>query len=629
MLRAGVRQKFKDIEHCWTDTLCIDQSSDDDKHRQIPLMGRIFGDAAAVLILLRTALGLDQAEVDRFTELLQPAVKMDEEETWQEHGQYWQSGDGRNLIVTGMRGIARLTRTAWTTRVWTLQEYILARQVVWIGTDLRPVVVLDVLFAALPDICDTLLIEECLGEEFQKIYSFFSGMANTRLRRGDRTRVMELLGNRSASIPADEVYGVMAASDVEIPSRAGMHKEDAWQLWCEEAVRKGHVRWLLMPAVLDGSAKSSSPKVNCAFPAFNGRHKASASSGLDSVSPLGATSVANGTCEVSGRWIGACKLMTKLGTVHEPTPNRIHRDITLILFAKGRWQRAYLVALVFGAGRYSERQLRLIARTLVTNFWRCRKSVCNRSEDTFKPRFSDQSQRFVWSDFMELQMSQMPPINDGIAYLAQIGRAGGQYFHAVIVLGDCIPDPGAYLDVVDMGARTNSGRCVFLVLMRPSTTPDQLKSGPSSSLGLVSGNDGSSAIWETFTFHKAAVTLPVSDDIGDTIMQLPLTRFKIGGQSCWYCGANASGTASHSARGSSTKPCRRSSARDIKRRASDETQVIRLLLKKTHLQQTIRLMRQSEVGHRGLLRLIRRKSRILSNRLGRMAARLRAVSASL
>lgn len=620
MLYAGIQQRFKGITHCWADTISIDQSSDDDKHRQIPLMGRIFGDAVAVFILQRISLGLDQADIDQCSALLQPALELHENESWQEHGEYWQSGSGRKLIVMGMQGISRLTRTPWTTRVWTLQEYILATQVIWIGTDLKPVTVPDLLFAALPDICDTLVIDECLGKEFQKIYSFFSGMANCRFGRGDKTRVMELLGNRNASVPCDEVYGVMAASGVEIPSRGGMSKEEAWQLWCEEAVRQGHIRWLLMPAVMDASTAAGAH--NCAFPDFVGRHKASSSSGLDSVSPLGSTSVERGTCEVSGRWIGSCKLIAKLGTVHEPSPNRIHRDITLILFAKGRWRLAYLVALAFGAGRYNLRQTRFIARTLMVNYWRCRQSICNQQQETFKVRLSDQTQKYVWSDFMELQMSQMPAMNNGIAYLAHTTGCLHHCIHAVVVSGDDVP--GARLEAIDIGGRTNSGRCIFMIVERPSTKLDVVES--SSYRCLEFGQTGSgSSTWTDFTLHKVAVTLPISDDYEAVISQLPLTRFKVGGQSCRYCSNNAPRAPPSTPSAAQPLPTRtqKENAGNIRRYISYESQVFRLMLRKSHLQRLLKQMRHAEPRQRKMLQAMRRRSQTLSAKLHRMLATCR------
>ena len=124
---------------------------------------------------------MNQEEVNRLEKQLEPALQMHEEQAWTKEGALWQKEPRHGLIVKGMKGLARLTTTAWATRVWMLQEYILASQVFWIGCDLVSLKIRDILPAALLDISDTLNIDECLGDEFQNLYGYFSGVSNTRL----------------------------------------------------------------------------------------------------------------------------------------------------------------------------------------------------------------------------------------------------------------------------------------------------------------------------------------------------------------------------------------------------------------------------------------------------------------
>ena len=175
-LMAVNEQKFAGaVAFCWVDTICIDQQDDADMNQQIPLMGRTFSGAVAVAVILSCDLQTNQMEVDRLVEQLEPAARMQEEEAWAEEGDYWQNGPGRGLTVRGMRGLARLTTTAWATRVWTLQEYILASQVVWVGRDLVSLTIRDNFIGALPGICDTLNIEECLEDEFETCTGISAG----------------------------------------------------------------------------------------------------------------------------------------------------------------------------------------------------------------------------------------------------------------------------------------------------------------------------------------------------------------------------------------------------------------------------------------------------------------------
>ena len=134
-----IEKSLPAVTYCWIDTLCIIQDDDEDKHRQIPLMGKIFGKAIAVVIILNCDLRLTQDTVDKGVVQLSGAVTMHETESWQEDGLYWSTA-GRGLVCAGMKAMAQLTKTAWATRVWTLQEYILATEVIWIGLhDLQPV----------------------------------------------------------------------------------------------------------------------------------------------------------------------------------------------------------------------------------------------------------------------------------------------------------------------------------------------------------------------------------------------------------------------------------------------------------------------------------------------------------
>lgn len=512
-LVATLAQRYPTITSCWVDTICINQDDEDDKLRQIPMMGDIFGGAEAVLIILGCVFGMRQDHVDELTKQLSGALSMEADEAWASEGPYWQNGDGRGLIAQAMRGLARLTVTSWSTRVWTLQEYILARRVVWIGQDLESLILHDRLFSALPSICDTLGIQECLGDEFAKLYGFFSGMANCRLGPIEKTRVMELLGNRKATVECDEVYGVMAASGVEIPTIKGERKESAWARWVEAALIRGHLRWLLMPAVIEPLPFSPQPIAkNCIVVPFGMRHKASSGSALDEVKPLGPIEVQNGTVTVTGRMIGTCRVGVRLGKVHEPMPNRIHRDITLIQFTLGMWPRALKVASAFGAGRYNPKQTILIAQALFNNWTRALHAVRHRKEDHFKMKLRRGRQTLIWQDFMALQMGQMPGMNDGVAYLTKI-RCLSVAIDAVLVLAPDQEVSDGELIVVDIGGRTVDGRCIFMIATKPS--PE----GGSS-------ND---------VLHKVCVTLPVTGEYEEAIRSLPLQTFSFGGKGCEVC----------------------------------------------------------------------------------------------
>ncbi|KAJ5640100.1 HET domain protein [Penicillium longicatenatum] len=253
--RTLFKRGLSSVRYCWIDLFSIEQDSEDDVNEQIPLMGEIFSNAEAVLIILTNELNLTQEKIDYGTSQLDEALAIWEMEAWTDDGarEYWELGEGRTKLVQAMDILSCFTKTAWGTRIWTLQEYLLARNVLWIGSDLEPISINDELFIAIPRLCDEFEVAGCtarnlsINNDYSLLFSHFSGMAASRAKAIERTRVMELLGNRKATVPVDEVYGIMAATGVEISVRPKESRETAWKRWLEAALMAGHLRWLMIP----------------------------------------------------------------------------------------------------------------------------------------------------------------------------------------------------------------------------------------------------------------------------------------------------------------------------------------------------------------------------------------------
>ena len=518
---------FPEVRYCWVDNFCIKQDDEDDKMEQIPLMGKIYRNAIAVIIILSCELGLAQDDVDAATISLAGALEMWREEAWAEIDQvkYFQQGPGRRKLLQAMKALARFTLSRWATRIWTLQEYILAREVIWIGSDMHPVRVDDRLFQAIPGLCDQLAITECMSRdpqtEFAILHSHFSGMASTRLGDNDRTRIMELLGNRKATVPVDEIYGVMAASTVEIDPIKGETKEEAWERWCEAAVLNGHIRWLMLPPTPFTATMGSISPLNCIIPCFSMRHDLSSCSYLDSVELLGLPSVTNGTYTLTGRYIGPCEIFRCLGRTHRSKFGLYHRDITLILFSNGQWNVALQLACAFGGGRYSEKQLIACAQVMANNYARASLYVEKEKEEEFTPVFCSSFQYRVWGDFMQLQARcMMDLLNDGTGFLARISRPEfGVSIITVVITDGHTPD--GILETLDFNAVTGDRRRILMVVKVPRGPLER----PQMSTQDMPKN----------TFHKLGTTLPISDDYDGLWENLPLQRFSIGGSQCEVC----------------------------------------------------------------------------------------------
>lgn len=333
---------------------------------------------------------------------------------------------------------------------------------------------------------------------------------------------MELLGNRSATVEGDEVYGVMSAAGVEIASRVGEKREVAWTEWVQAAISKGNLRWLMLPMVSPpiGSAQEGAG-VNCIVSPLQTRHKASSGSCLDNVRPLGLCQVEDGTVSITGRIIGTCTISSRLGAVYEPQRNRIHRDITLILFAKRKWYRAIKVVTAFDAGRYDKRQTQIIAQCLIDNWETASRAIRKHSEDDMRLRYRSPRHEAIWADFMNFQQGQMPGMNEGIAYLAKVHRQGAYPDVVIVLAADQVVPPGV-LSVVDLGARTIDHRCVFMIVAKDSSC--------------------GAALDQHASFHKVAMTLPVSGEYEGLVEALPMKTLRIGGLSCGICRRLASTT---------------------------------------------------------------------------------------
>lgn len=505
-VKAVVDQAYLDIHHCWVDRFCINQRDKRDKLEQIPLMERIFGQADAVVVLLNTLIGADQIEVDKLVDQLQDAVTMSEENTWEEHGHYWQYGNGRHHVIHAMNGLQRLASTVWATRVWTMQEFVLAKSIFWVGLDLKPIKVEDAILSAVPDICDTLSIEECLHPQNRVVFSYLQGMANVRLGNVDRTRVMELLGNRNTRKAVDEVYGSMSASGVIIKPLADESKFSAWRRWWETAVVRGHLRWIMLPT--NGKQPEEGEETNCITPQFTNRHLLSASSGLDQVIPMGSVAVSNGCVTVSARRLGKIEILERLGGVRVDRSGRLVRDITLILFGQGKRRLSSHIVAAFGGGRYNSEQAEAIVEVLMQNYLIASVYVLSGNEVDFRPSLDGKLQQEVWTDFMKLQQINMSGLNEGTGYLCQIVQElTADPLVTVLVSGDFLPSTD--LEALDFEAKDPSGRSVFMAVS--------------------SFEDGGGSA------HKVGMTLPVSDDFDDLWARLPLKTIRIGGKECRFC----------------------------------------------------------------------------------------------
>jgi hypothetical protein len=585
-----LKRGFDTVEYCWVDLFCIKQDSDDDMNEQIPLMGQIYGNAEAVLIILKNKLNLTQEQVDSGTAQMSEALTIWKTEAWVEEGvsQYWEYGEGRTKLVRAMKILSRFTNAAWGTRVWTLHEYLLATNVLWIGSDLEPISINDEFFVAIPGLCEQFEIIECtfrgksIYNEYELLFSHFAGMAASRIGATDRTRIMEMLGNRHAFLPVDEVYGTMAASTVEISIVPKESRESAWKRWLEAALTAGHVRWLMIPPAI---LSTDGARLTCVEVSCSKRHDLSSASGLDTVTPYGPVVVSEGTVSLTAKRIGPCTILRRLGPVHR-CEGWIHRDLTLIVYAKGIWSSAIDIAVAFGSGRYSNKQLILIAQVLKNNYGRALRFIERRMESEFYPILQSAVHRFEWGDFMQLlSRSVMDTMNFGIGYLirARCPTTKMSFLTVLVTNGVC---PKGDLAAFDCNARSADRRHTLLICEKP--------------VARVHGVNDSTPIW-----HKTGVTISVGEDYTFGWDGIPLETISVGGSKCQVCDRTPA------------SPVNVQASLHIPKHRKDHARTIQKVLWKRYTNNVLKKINRKVMGPRLDLRDLNRSRRqdILLNKL--------------
>lgn len=106
--------------YIWIDYLCIDQSNFEEKHTQISMMGDIYRSANKVLVWLGTE--------DEASEVGMSALKFFLDSTSLANEAPWYSIQAEDSAL----GLSSILKRDWWYRMWTVQEAVLAREVVLI-----------------------------------------------------------------------------------------------------------------------------------------------------------------------------------------------------------------------------------------------------------------------------------------------------------------------------------------------------------------------------------------------------------------------------------------------------------------------------------------------------------------
>jgi Heterokaryon incompatibility protein (HET) len=263
----------------------------------------IYKHAQVVVVAVRQSLSLSQADWDLAIFNMQEALhylKRDELLHTPEARSCYNSPAVSETLPRAARIVNELARSPWFGRVWTAQEYVLAKELLWIGSNRRS-------FRISP--ADIVSVYEMCWESGQA--SLFIGIRDMIIMNRIRTRyrhptaVMQLAYGRECLFPEDEIYGLMAASEVVITPIYNIGVEAAWQMWWEKAVMAGHIMWATMRV---SDSLVSVQHSNCIMPPSAFRFNAIQSCGVPAgVQPYGSVELNEGTISVMGRVAGTVK----------------------------------------------------------------------------------------------------------------------------------------------------------------------------------------------------------------------------------------------------------------------------------------------------------------------------------
>jgi Heterokaryon incompatibility protein (HET) len=131
------RTELSSVRHCWADAWCINQDPDD-KLQQIPLMASIYPDAEMIFITVDHKFSFTQAVWDEVMAKLKPAFQLFWKDIWDGYEHHYlekistspEFSHAYNLFM-------EVACLPWNTRIWTAQEYILAKSAVFMGSNFQ------------------------------------------------------------------------------------------------------------------------------------------------------------------------------------------------------------------------------------------------------------------------------------------------------------------------------------------------------------------------------------------------------------------------------------------------------------------------------------------------------------
>ncbi|KAL5321429.1 hypothetical protein ACEPPN_009387 [Leptodophora sp. 'Broadleaf-Isolate-01'] len=506
-------------QYCWADTWCIDQSDPDDKLRQIPLMANIYRDAQSVIITVNHTFAFTQDQWDSAISACQEILDVQ-----RLPGDEYQASDRRMgcLTIQSVKGffqayamIVEIASLPWASRIWTVQEYILAKAELFIGMDARCIRVapadMTTIFSARWARRDILaMFESYIGVPQDFPASEEAATENldmmNRIKEGrvHAVKSMLLAGTRNCTMKEDEIYGLMGASGVVFNPSKEDTLDSAWIRWWEESLRRENLLYALFP-VLEAERESIGLQSwNCIMPPTNKRCDFGAKTLTHKADSWGETEVNGGTLSVLGRRAGTCYIDQYL--CYDEIPG----DVEGLSDLCGHDENLALrICLAVDMGQRSQDEITTAAQSICAQYRL--KHFSNQLDEAEKQRLETISMQF-----------EPPPFRLQCYTKVYLGHITNNLntTNILLITGEELPTTGKLL-ALDLIKRTDIDH-------------------PNKQLMVVRVPDDPS-----LPLHKVGMTYPVQLHEGESNVSdcpcyghahcEPFERFRIGGLTCEYC----------------------------------------------------------------------------------------------
>lgn len=544
--REAITRRHPTVQHLWFDTLCIRQYDEQHKIEQIPLMGRVYTQCAAVVVVLGgVTLDWSQTEVDELAAFFEPMLLSDETKSGEIFEQkWWQGGERRQKMARYIDMMRPLWWSEWATRVWTLQEFVLPPEVIWIGMDYKPVVLSDIFFRFVPALGIATSAAKVGVERLSAALARFKVTSDMRDERGcglmaNMTRIVHVGGRCAATNPVDQLYGIMGAAGVTIKPKPDEDLDGAWVRWWEAAVGLGFVRWIAMdvlPCFENGPValqKREREKFNCVMPSTSQRAYLSNRSNVKDHRALGAISVNDGVVSLQGRRVGSCKIVANLNRViidRSLATAKGFSDALLCLFTNNDMDLAMgiTIGLTNSASDIdpTAQHIEDFAALLCANYNNAIQQIENEYRG-FEWKFTSETQKEALQAFQKRGMlwGGAQSVFGTYLYLAEVEVPALEWQTVVFVYAG--QDPRGELFLLDVNARNRDGIRTCLVV-----GPGELYSStPNASLHKF----GTAPLFLGLAPDDETYGLSDEPQAESQWDRIPIENFAIGGTSCPVC----------------------------------------------------------------------------------------------